>query len=67
MTVINFIKTSLQLQQIASNPLQPEGDGGGYGDGGDGVQPSAGTPPPFVVGMAGTGMEGTDHRCGDGW
>ncbi|KAK1414007.1 hypothetical protein QVD17_29744 [Tagetes erecta] len=36
-----------------------KGDGGGSGDGMVGVQPRAGTPPPFVMGMAGTGMGGS--------
>ncbi|KAK1440651.1 hypothetical protein QVD17_06480 [Tagetes erecta] len=32
----------------------------------DGVQPRAGTPPPWLDGEAGTGMGGLEHRCGDG-
>ncbi|KAK1430668.1 hypothetical protein QVD17_13582 [Tagetes erecta] len=42
-----------------------QGDGGGSGDEGDGVQPRAGIPPPWLDGETGTGLKGLGHRIGD--
>lgn len=43
-----------------------KGDGGGLAEGVVGDSHRAGTLPPTVVGLAGTGMEGMNHRIGDG-
>ncbi|KAK1432377.1 hypothetical protein QVD17_09273 [Tagetes erecta] len=44
---------------------ESKGDGGGSGDGGNGVQPRAGIPPPWLDGVAGTGLEWIDNRSGE--
>ncbi|KAK1424872.1 hypothetical protein QVD17_20213 [Tagetes erecta] len=47
-----------------SNRKINKGDGGACGESMDGIQPRAGTPPPWLDGEAGTGTGGLEHRCG---